>query len=182
MDRYACGDDAAFSELYDLLAPRLTSFAMRRTRDEGATEDLVQQTFLQMHCARRHFAPGAAVAPWAFAIARRLLIDAFRRKGRGPVWVDEDCDETRESIASGSSPAEATARRRLAQRMKEALARVSENDRTAFELVKFDGLSTAEAAEVLGTTANAVKLRTFRTAEVLRASLGEEAREELDLP
>ena len=66
--------------------------------------------------------------------------------------------------------------------MREALSRVSENDRAAFELVKFDGLSSAEAAEVLGTTANAVKLRTFRTAEVLRASLGDEAREELDEP
>jgi RNA polymerase sigma-70 factor (ECF subfamily) len=180
MDRYACGDDAAFSELYDLLAPRLSSFAMRRTRDEGATEDLVQQTFLQMHCARRHFAPGAAVTPWAFAIARRLLIDTFRKKGRSPVWVEEEEDDARESVAPGASPAELAARRRLAHRMSEELARVSETDRTAFELVRFDGLSMAEAAEVLGTTANAVKLRAFRTAEVLRASLGEEAREELE--
>ena len=181
MDRYACGDDAAFSELYDLLAPRLSSFAMRRTRDEGATEDLVQQTFLQMHCARRHFAPGAAVTPWAFAIARRLLIDTFRKKGRGPVWVDDD-EDARESVAPGASPAQATARRRLVRRILEELARVSETDRTAFELLRFDGLSTAEAAEVLGTTSNAVKLRAFRTAEVLRASLGDEARDELEGP
>jgi RNA polymerase sigma-70 factor (ECF subfamily) len=180
MDRYACGDDAAFSELYDLLAPRLSSFAMRRTRDEGATQDLVQQTFLQMHCARRHFAPGAAVAPWAFAIARRILIDTFRKKGRGPVWVDDEGDDGRESVAPGASPAEVIARRRLARRMSEELARVSEADRAAFELVRFDGLSTAEAAEVLGITANAVKLRAFRAAEVLRAALGEEAREELE--
>lgn len=180
MDRYACGEDAAFSELYDLLAPRLSAFAMRRIRDEGAAEDLVQQTFLQMHCARRHFAPGAAVTPWAFAIARRLLIDSFRKKGRAPVWVDEDGDEARGSIAPGASPAEVMARRRLAKRMTEELSRVSETDRTAFELVKFDGLSLAEAAEVLGTTSNAVKLRAFRAAEALRASLGDEVREELE--
>lgn len=180
MDRYACGDDAAFSELYDLLAPRLSSFALRRTRDEGATQDLVQQTFLQMHCARRHFAPGAAVAPWAFAIARRILIDTFRKKGRALVWVEDEGDDARESVAAGASPAEVIARRRLARRMSEELARVSEADRAAFELVRFDGLSTAEAAEVLGITANAVKLRAFRAAEVLRAALGEEAREELE--
>src|SRR5580700_12288402 len=112
MDRYACGDNAAFAELYDLLAPRLSSFLLRRTGDAARTEDLVQQTFLQMHCARRHFAPGAAVTPWAFAIARRILIDTFRKKGRGPVWVDEDDDEGRESVAPGASPAEVTARRR----------------------------------------------------------------------
>jgi RNA polymerase sigma-70 factor, ECF subfamily len=180
MDRYACGDDSAFSELYDLLAPRLSSFVMRRMRDGGKTEDLVQQTFLQMHCARRHFAPGAAVTPWAFAIARRLVIDTFRKKGRDPIWVDDDADDARESVAPGASPDEVTGRRRLARRMSEELARISENDRTAFELVKCDGLSMAEAAEVLGTTANAVKLRAFRTAEALRATLGDEAREELE--
>ena len=180
MDRYACGEDAAFSELYDLLAPRLSSFIMRRTRDPGKTEDLVQQTFLQMHCARRHFAQGAAVTPWAFAIARRLLIDTFRKRGRDPVWVDDDGDDARESAAPGASPDEVAARRRLTRRMGEELSRVSETDRTAFELVKCDGLSMAEAAEVLGTTANAVKLRAFRTAEALRATLGDEAREELE--
>ena len=180
MDRYACGEDAAFSELYDLLAPRLSSFVMRRTRDPAKTEDLVQQTFLQMHCARRHFAQGAAVTPWAFAIARRLLIDTFRKRGRDPVWIDDDGDDARESVAPGASPDEVAARRRLTRRMGEELSRVSETDRTAFELVKCDGLSMAEAAEVLGTTANAVKLRAFRTAEALRATLGDEAREELE--
>ena len=179
MDRYACGEDAAFSELYDLLAPRLSSFVMRRTRDAARTEDLVQQTFLQMHCARRHFAQGAAVTPWAFAIARRLLIDTYRKKGRDLVSVDDD-DDARASVAPGASPDEVAARRRLARRMSEELSRVSETDRTAFELVKCDGLSMAEAAEVLGTTANAVKLRAFRTAEALRATLGDEAREELE--
>ena len=78
MDRYACGQDAAFSDLYDLLAPRLSAFIGRRTRDRALAEDLVQQTFLQMHTARSHFCSGADVTPWAFAIARRLLIDTIR--------------------------------------------------------------------------------------------------------
>src|SRR5271166_506830 len=93
MDRYACGEDAAFSELYDLLAPRLSAFLLRRTRDASHTEDLLQQTFLQMHHARRHFGTGADVTPWAYAIARRLLIDAFRKKGRESVCANEDMDE-----------------------------------------------------------------------------------------
>ena len=85
MDRYACGDDAAFGELYDLLAPRLHAFLCRRVRDESFAEDLLQQTFLQMHAARRHFCQGAEVMPWAFAIARRLLIDSVRRVGHNRI-------------------------------------------------------------------------------------------------
>ena len=64
--------------------------------------------------------------------------------------------------------------------MNEELARISEFDRSAFELVKCHGLSMAEAAEVLGTTANAVKLRAFRAYAALRAALGAEVREELE--
>src|SRR5438309_4972649 len=82
MDRYAQGDDAAFSELYDALAPRLYGYLLRQTRNNARAEDLVQQTFLQMHCARGRFVRGADVVPWAFAIARRLLIDGVRRSGR----------------------------------------------------------------------------------------------------
>jgi RNA polymerase sigma-70 factor, ECF subfamily len=179
MDRYACGDDAAFSELYDLLAPRLASFLGRRTRDDALAGDLLQQTFLQMHCARRHFAEGADVMPWAFAIARRLLIDNFRKGGR-EVAIDDPCADDRESVDPEPSPEQLVARRRLALRLGQELERVPEIHRAAFELVKRDGLSIAEAAAVLGTTVAAVKLRVHRTYEALRAALGEEAREELD--
>src|ERR1700687_3677002 len=89
MQRYACGDDGAFSELYDLLAPRLSSFLVRRTRNVAYAEDLLHQPFLSIDCARRHFAPGASVMPWAFAIARRLLIDGFRKGGREILGDDE---------------------------------------------------------------------------------------------
>src|SRR4029078_12632941 len=80
MERYSIGDDAAFAELYDAIAPRLFGFLRAATRDEFATEDLVQQTFLQIHGARGSFIAGAAVMPWALAIAKRLMIDGARRR------------------------------------------------------------------------------------------------------
>jgi RNA polymerase sigma-70 factor (ECF subfamily) len=176
MERYARGEDAAFEELYDLLAPRLQAFLSRRTRDPARTEDLVQQTFLQMHSARHHFAPGAPVMPWAFAIARRLLIDSLRlglREGDAP-------EGGRESMAPDAPADEVAARNRLMRRIEEQLARVSESDRSAFELVKCDGMSMAEAAAVLGISENAVKLRACRTYAALRAKLGDEAHEALE--
>src|SRR5258706_12495523 len=78
MEHYADGDESAFLELYDLLAPRLEAFFARRC-DKHAAQDLVQQTFLHVHSARRHFSPGANVVPWAYAIARSLLNDRYRR-------------------------------------------------------------------------------------------------------
>jgi RNA polymerase sigma-70 factor (ECF subfamily) len=179
MDRYAGGDDAAFSELYDLLAPRLFAFLLRRTRDASHSEDLLQQTFLQMHNARRHFGTGADVTPWAYAIARRLLIDAFRKNRRECACVNEGLDEERESMAPSASPEAILGRLQLTERVERELARVPEAQRVAFELIQCDGLSMVEAAEVLGTTVTAVKLRAHRTYLALRAALGDDVREEL---
>src|SRR4051794_2931445 len=78
MTRYAAADDDAFTEIYAFVAPRLSAYLRRRLRDEARVPDLVQQTFLHMHRARRTFIPGAEVLPWAFAIARRQLCDAYR--------------------------------------------------------------------------------------------------------
>jgi RNA polymerase sigma-70 factor (ECF subfamily) len=79
MERYAAGDEAAFSLVYDELAPRLHRYLLRHARSASRAEDLLQQTFMHMHRARGSFIRGAGVTPWAFAIARRLLIDGIRR-------------------------------------------------------------------------------------------------------
>jgi len=172
MDRYAQGDDGAFAEIYDTLAPRLYAFLLRHTRDEAKAEDIVQQTMLRIHRARGRFIPGAEVTPWAFAIARRLLIDQHRRGGREVLApTDDDVSELLVSMDAGAD--ELTIAKEVAVRLGEALQRLPENQRVAFELIKQDGLSVAEAAQVLGTTVAAVKLRAHRAYEALRAVLVE---------
>ena len=54
-----------------------------------------------------------------------------------------------------------------------ALATLPESQRLAFELIKLDGLSVAEASAATGTTALAVKLRAHRASVALRAMLGD---------
>jgi RNA polymerase sigma-70 factor (ECF subfamily) len=170
MARYAAGDDAAFAVVYDELAPRLYGFLLRQTSDMARAEDLVQQTFLQMHRARGSFLAGAEVLPWAFAIARRLLIDGYRR-GRREVLDGDDARD--EPPASGPTADDLVQAQQLADRIKRELARLPEAQRVAFELVKQEGLSLAEAAQVLGTTVAAVKLRAHRAYEALRGVLGD---------
>lgn len=181
MDRYACGADEAFGTLYDLIAPRLHAFLVRRARDAGSAEDIVQQTFLQMHVARQHFTPGAPVMPWAFSIARRLLIDSFRRRrheeNASPITAEV---EDRPPPSSSVEKVDAlVGKRLLARQVAEELSRLPEANRTAFELVRYDGLSMNEAAQALGTSVSAVKTRAFRTYESLRERLGDAVREEL---
>jgi RNA polymerase sigma-70 factor (ECF subfamily) len=179
MDRYARGDESAFAALYDGLAPRLYGYLLRQTRDRARAEDLVQQTFFQIVRARGSFEPQAAVLPWAFAIARRLHIDSVRR-GKREVLAGLDVDPpsgrpgARSDAAAGPErPDDVAQARRTAARLQEELAKLPETQRVAFELLKQDGLSVAEAAQVLGTTVSAVKLRAHRAYQALRLVLGD---------
>ncbi len=172
MDRYAQGDDTAFSELYDALAHRLYAYLLRQTKNNARAEDLVQQTFLQIHCARGRFIPGANVVPWACAIARRLLIDGVRRSGREVSLELREEAGAPPPISMALQQDEVVHSKQLALSIERELARLPEAHREAFELIKRDGLSLAEAAQVLGTTVAAVKLRAHRTYQALREALG----------
>jgi len=166
MERYADGDDAAFGDVYDALAPQLCSF-LRPAIGEHA-EDLVQQTFCQVHMARGSFIRGACVKPWVFAIARRLLIDRLRRvkheaaaRAEQPLWAP----------LRVHGPDEALSATETATQLRETLGSIPAGQREALVLLRGEGLSVREAAVVLGTTAAAVKLRAGRALQALRRAL-----------
>jgi RNA polymerase sigma-70 factor (ECF subfamily) len=163
MDRYADGDSEAFSEVYDELAPRLYGYLLRSTRNSATAEDLLQQTLLQMHRARGTYRRGADVFPWAFAIAKRLFIDGERRKRRHEQLPDDYHEESLEpSLCTFARAEDLACAKQLGARVGEHLARLPERLRKAFVLVKIEGLSHEEAAQVLGTTVGAVRVRVHR--------------------
>ena len=169
MERYARGDDAAFATIYDALAPRIHAYLLRQTRDRVAADDLLQKTLLQIHRKRGTYATGFAVLPWAYAIARRLCIDEFRRRKTDLLWsARELVDDNR---LTGGTPDDDFASRELVAQVEAELSRMPETQRVAFELLRIDGLTHDEAAQVLGTTVSAVKLRAFRAYNAIRAVL-----------
>lgn len=170
MDRYADGDDAAFGAVYDLLAPRLMAFLRRNLRDAAQVEDLTQATLLQMHRARGQFLRGSAVLPWAFAIARRLLIDDLRKNKHAHKHSLDD-DLLASLAGPEASPLATVEANQLAAVVERALATMPEAHRTAFRLLKVDGLSVAESAEVLGASETTIKMRAHRAYEHLRAAI-----------
>jgi RNA polymerase sigma-70 factor (ECF subfamily) len=170
MDRYAAGDDEAFGLVYDVLAPRLYGYLFRQTRDRARAEDLLQQTLLHIHRARDRFIRGAEVTPWAFAIARRLFVDTVRRGKREVLTEDGEPDAGLSRLPTADDLVHAS---ELAVRVERVLAGLPQSQRVAFELIKDEGLSLAEAAAVLGTTVAAVKLRAHRAYRALRGELGD---------
>ena len=178
MDRYADGDEKAFAEVYDLLAPRLLGYFGRQTGDNALAEDLAQQTLLQMHAARRNYATGSDVVPWAFAIARNVLVDAHRRSRKEFLWraTDDDAEALDVRVDRSSNPDEVAMMRQTMDCVNDVLRRVPEPLRAAWDLVHSEGFSNAETAVALGITENAVKLRVFHVREAVRTAIDRDER------
>lgn len=174
MARYANGCAAAFAEVYDAIGPTLQRHLERRLGDRARAEDLLQQTFLHMVRARGAFIPGSSVRAWAFAIARSLMIDAFRRESRrARVFAGSAVPE--DAMSSLPHPEQVAASRQAARGIESGLACLTSSQREAFELVRLDGRSQREAAEILGTTEKAIKALVHRASEALRGHLGDPA-------
>jgi RNA polymerase sigma-70 factor (ECF subfamily) len=173
MDRYACGEATAFAALHRALFPRLLAFLTRLSGSPTVADDLVQETFLRMHRARSTFARGAAVVPWAYAIARNVHLDhtrasKLRRTERLPSDPgSEPVDPSSGDVESSAIAAEG------ARAVQRVLARLPSAQRDAFVLIRYEGMSVQDAAAILGATPTAVKLRAFRAYEALRAELAE---------
>jgi RNA polymerase sigma-70 factor (ECF subfamily) len=172
MDRYARGEDSAFQALYQHGAPRVRGFLMRLSGDAALADDLTQEAFLRIHRARGSFEPGAAALPWVFAITRNVFLDHARRpkvyrvvassQGQPPLEREAPPDTLGEQVAIANEMLEVVRR---------TLAGLPVLQREAFILLRFEGLSVHEAAQVLGASEGAVKIRAFRAYEALRDAL-----------
>jgi RNA polymerase sigma-70 factor, ECF subfamily len=177
MDRYATGDDSVFADLHRELAPRLYRFLMRLSGSPAVAEELTQDAFLRMHRARAAFHVGGAALPWMYTIARNVFLDHERkRKVHGVVGLDEQKVLAQAQNASHEPDRVAEAREALL-RVADALAKMPTSQREAFILVRFEGLSIGDAAEILGTTEASVKARAFRAYEVLRGLAEQDSRD-----
>jgi RNA polymerase sigma-70 factor (ECF subfamily) len=175
MDCYAReGDPRAFAQLIDLLQPRLFGYLRRQLRDDATAEDLVQVCFLKLHEHRGRFCPGAAVLPYAFAIARRLVIDKIRRDRRERGHAGELAHRPAPTLAD---PEEVLAHRRVLARLQLVLHEIPAHHREAFELTAMDGLSLEDAAAITDTTPTTLKMRKHYARIALRERLGQDVEE-----
>lgn len=172
MERYASGDDRAFEDLYTLLAPRLYRSCIGLI-GRAEADDLLQEVFLKMHRARASFVPGGSVLAWSLAIARSTWIDRLRKKKRRPEYATGPEQIETHASEGATCPESSSSSRVLESVLEKQLAALSESLRSAYVLVKIEGLPHAEAADVLGISTNAVKQRVHRATEELKSALSQ---------
>jgi RNA polymerase sigma-70 factor (ECF subfamily) len=163
MRAYQAGAIEAFDTLHARLAMPLFYYLAAITRDRAHAQDLLQETFLQIHRSRRAYRPDLPVRPRVFAIARHVSLMDRRTRSRRPATGAE--------LPEIPVPPEVAS---LADRdvLRRALDAVLPDRREALLLHHVWGLTFAEIGQMLGIRADAAKLRSSRGMADLRALLG----------
>jgi RNA polymerase sigma-70 factor (ECF subfamily) len=146
-------------------------------RSAAEAEDVTQETFVRAYGALARFDGRSEPFTWIYRIAVNLSLNAIRaRKTQRTSSPPDDprieglLAEARSGLAS---PADQTAERQLALALLDGMNELSDTLRTTLILVGIDGLSHAEAADVLGCPEGTVAWRVHEARRKLRAYLAE---------
>lgn len=165
MQAYIRGDERAFGSLFRRYAPMLTGYFLRRGLSLSDAQDLVQQTFLQLHRARDQHRAGEPLRPWLFTIARNVSRDHGRRRQRRP---ETFCDLDRyEAPASDTTHGQGDRARALSL----ALQQLPHEPRTLLSEHWFEERSFTEIADRDGTHSGTLRVRAHRACQQLRKLL-----------
>lgn len=160
------GDRSALAELHARHAPWIRSRLRRRCADPDVVADAVQDTFVAIWRSAGTWDGRGEPAAWMWGIAIRRLIGVLRTRNR---WA-----AVRESHGRGEVVA--AAEERVMEGVEHgdlaaAMAALSPELRAVLQATVLDGLTTREAARLLGIPAGTVKTRAMRARAQLRGAL-----------
>jgi RNA polymerase sigma-70 factor (ECF subfamily) len=160
-------DEGALRQLYDRHAAWLSARLRRRCSDHEIVADVLQDVFVAAWKGASRFRGEGEVAAWLWGIAIHRLVSSLRRRAParvslGPALLDHDVVDisAEEQVLLAIEYSDLGA----------AIARISPELRAVLQVTVLDGLTTREAASLLGIPEGTVKTRLARA----RASLREE--------
>src|SRR5437764_3547260 len=165
MVRYQSGSLEAFQEIYAQLAAGVRRYLSHLASGSAIADDLLQETFLQMHRSRAAYNPSYAVRPWIFGLARNVFLMNRRAARR---WAK--VHESREDLPEFPVLPEAD---RLGSHddIRRCIADLAPDQAEALLLHHEWGFSFEEIAGMLGISAAAARARASRGMTDLRMAL-----------
>lgn len=180
MLRIAAEDEAALRELIEKHQGTVYGTIAKMLGDPIEAQDLAQRVFVRIYRAAPTYRATAQFKTWMFTIVRNLVFNEHRRRSRATLIPLHPPDT--ESAAgplpaldladtAHKTPAERLLQDEMMRAVNKAILDLSEQQRLAMILRRYDEFSYEEIAEVLKTSVSATKSLLFRARETLRAVL-----------
>ncbi len=159
-------DPQALTAIYEALSPPLYRYAYRLLGNARDAEDIVAETFHRLLLAlQRGHGPRDHLSAYLYRVVHNLITDRYRRRPLAEVELDE-------ALASREiDPLEAVARYRARTVARQALWRLTPDQREVILLKYFEGLSNEEVAATLDKPVGAIKSLQHRALAAMRRSL-----------
>jgi RNA polymerase sigma-70 factor, ECF subfamily len=173
------GDHGAFEQLMQRYQDRLVGFFYHLCHDRAVAEDLAQEAFLRVYRSRDRYEPTARFSTWLFRIAHNLANNLNRgtvRRREIPLAATSDSHDFRpqqRNLAEKSAlmPTRQIDSLELRDVVRNAVEELSERQRTAVILHKFEEMSYEEIGDIMGLGVVAVKSLLSRARSRLKESL-----------
>jgi RNA polymerase sigma-70 factor, ECF subfamily len=168
--RASDGDQEAVGELYERYVQRIYRYIAYRVPTIGDAEDLTAEVFVKMvESLPSYRFTGAPFESWLYRIAAARIIDFRRRSTRRPQTELSDSMTTDEPL-----PEEELQERQEFETLRNALARLSDEQQSVLILRFVERKSHQEVAQILNKSVSAVKSIQHRTLIELASLLGSE--------
>ena len=169
------GDGQSFELLLQKYRLPLVNYLHRMIQNQPIAEELSQEVFLRVYRARGSYEPTAKFTTWLFRIATHLALNSIRdrRNERNHRSIAEESEGRQpiELVDHRSNREQEMLTESRLQIVRNAIADLSEKQRAAVLMHKYEDLDYAQIGEVLGCSVSAVKSLLFRAYEMLRARL-----------
>lgn len=166
LSRVAEGDQAAFRALMARHFRLVFSLAYRMIPNRADAEDLAQDIFFTVWLKRADWQPGnAAFTTWLYRVTINRCIDFKRR------FKPTSSDDIPELVDDRPDAAALVHQRQTSEILRRAILKLSDEQQAVLALFYHQGLSNAEAAEILGTSVSAVESLLKRARKRLRELL-----------
>jgi RNA polymerase sigma-70 factor (ECF subfamily) len=173
--RAQAGDVTAFEALAGAHADRLYAVVLRLVGDRVEAEDVVQETLLRAWRGLGRFRGRSMFSTWLYRIAVNEASRALQKRGRAGASVPVDDGATQLPAPPHEGPARQAEHEELREALDVAIAELSPQYRTALVLRDIEGLSTREAAEIVGIGEAAFKSRLHQARMKVRSALSDAA-------
>ncbi|WP_233204699.1 sigma-70 family RNA polymerase sigma factor [Cryobacterium sp. Y62] len=169
--RVALGDQSAFGELYDQIAPRVLGLVKRLLIDHAQSEEVTQEIFLEIwQSASRYESTRGGASTWILTMAHRRAVDRIRSSQAGR---DRDTKIGIRDLAVAYDHVAETVEVRIEhERVEKAMTRLTQLQRQAVSLAYYGGFSHSEVADILHIPLGTVKTRLRDGLIRLRDELG----------